>query len=89
MVVSGINLDELPALYHSLVVHFAPMSHLDEVAQQFVGLSVGLLHLLELVSQSHTVGLQRAAVEEKATLDQKISTLSSAPGERKSKLSCN
>lgn len=53
-VVRGINSEPRP----TLVVHFALMSHLDEVSQQLVGLSVGLLHLLELVSQSHTVGLQ-------------------------------
>ena len=32
-------------------------SHLDEVTQQLVGLGVGLLHLLELVAQSHAVSL--------------------------------
>lgn len=34
------------------------MSHLDEVTQQLVGLCVGLLHLLELVSQAHAVSLE-------------------------------
>lgn len=57
----------LSTLCHSSVLYFALMSHLNEVSQQFVGLNVGLLHLLELVSQSHTVGLQRAAMEQKAT----------------------
>lgn len=57
--VGGINLDHLSTLrFLCLVLYFALMSHLNEVSQQFVSLSVGLLHLLELVSQSHTVGLQ-------------------------------
>lgn len=34
------------------------MSHLNKVSKEFVGLCVGLLHLLELVAQSHTVSLQ-------------------------------
>lgn len=54
-------------LYHSFILYFALMSYLNEVSQQFVGFSVGLLHLLELVSQPHTVGLQRAATKQKAT----------------------
>lgn len=65
--VGGKHLDSLSTLCHSSVLYFALMSHLNEVSQQFVGLNVGLLHLLELVSQSHTVGLQRAAMEQKAT----------------------
>lgn len=34
------------------------VSHLNEVSEQFVGFGVGLLHLLELVPQPHTVSLQ-------------------------------
>lgn len=33
-------------------------TYLDEVSQQFVGLSIGFLHLLELVAEAHAVSLK-------------------------------
>lgn len=33
-------------------------TYLDEVSEQFVGLGVGFLHLLELVAQAHAVSLK-------------------------------